>query len=150
MVKYEKPVGNVLSQFQQLAILPKHIWAGYTGHKGADLKTFPNAAPIVSGGTFILTKFKKDEIALFERNPTFYGPKPHIKGFGLRMFSNDDALVSAMKSGEIDAIESVPPTGDRHAEEGRRDRVHRPRRDDERLHLQREHEEDRTTESFST
>lgn len=110
VVKYEKPVGNVLSQFQQLAILPKHIWAGYTGHKGADLKTFPNAAPIVSGGTFILTKFKKDEIALFERNPSFYGPKPHIKGFGLRMFSNDDALVSAMKSGEIDAIESVPPT----------------------------------------
>ena len=110
VVKYEKPVGNVLSQFQQLAILPKHIWAGYTGHKGADLKTFPNAAPIVSGGTFILTKFKKDEIALFERNPNFYGPKPHIKGFGLRMFSNDDALVSAMKSGEIDAIESVPPT----------------------------------------
>jgi len=43
VVKYEKPVGNVLSQFQQLAILPKHIWAGYTGHKGADLKTFPNA-----------------------------------------------------------------------------------------------------------
>ena len=27
------------------------------------------------------------------------------------MFSNDDALISAMKSGEIDAIESVPPTG---------------------------------------
>ena len=110
VVKYEQPVGNVLSQFQQLAILPKHIWAGYTGHKGADLKTFANAAPVVSGGAFTLTKFTKDEIALFERNPTFYGPKPHIEGFGLRMFSNDDALISAMKSGEIDAIESVPPT----------------------------------------
>jgi peptide/nickel transport system substrate-binding protein len=110
VVKYEKPVGNVLSQFQQLAILPKHIWAGYTGHKGADLKTFPNAAPVVSGGAFTLSKFTKDQIALFKRNPTFYGPKPHIEGFGLRMFSNDDALVSAMKSGEIDAIESVPPT----------------------------------------
>ena len=110
VVTYEKPVGNVLSQFQQLAILPKHIWASHTGHKGNDLKTFPNSAPIVSGGTFILTKFKKDEIALFERNPTFYGPKPHIKGFGLRMFANDDALVSAMKSGELDALETVPPT----------------------------------------
>jgi peptide/nickel transport system substrate-binding protein len=110
VVKYEKPVGNVLSQFQQLAILPKHIWAGYTGNKGADLKTFPNAAPVVSGGTFVLTKFTKDQIALFKRNPSFYGPKPHIEGFGLRMFSNDDALVSATKSGEIDAIESVPPT----------------------------------------
>ena len=101
----------MLSQFQQLAILPKHVWAGYTGHKGADLKTFANAAPVVSGGAFTLTKFTKDQIALFERNPTFYGPKPHIEGFGLRMFSNDDALISAMKSGEIDAIESVPPTG---------------------------------------
>jgi peptide/nickel transport system substrate-binding protein len=65
---------------------------------------------VVSGGTFVLTKFTKDQIALFKRNPSFYGPKPHIEGFGLRMFSNDDALVSAMKSGEIDAIESVPPT----------------------------------------
>ena len=110
VVHYEQPVGNVLSQFQQLAILPKHIWAGYTGHKGTDLKTFPNAAPVVSGGTFTLTKFTKDQIALFERNPNFYGPKPHVEGFGLRMFSNDDALVSAMKTGEIDAIESVPPT----------------------------------------
>jgi peptide/nickel transport system substrate-binding protein len=111
VVHYDKPVGNVLSQFQQLAILPKHVWAGYTGHKGADLKTFPNAAPVVSGGSFLLTRFKKDQIALFKRNPDFYGPKPHIAGFGLRMFSNDDALISAMKSGEIDAIESVPPTG---------------------------------------
>ncbi len=111
VVSYEKPVGNVLSQFQQLAILPKHVWAGYTGHKGADLKTFPNAAPVVSGGSFVLSKFTKDQIALFKRNPAFYGPKPHIEGFGLRMFSNDDALISAMKSGEIDAIESVPPTG---------------------------------------
>lgn len=111
VVKYSKPVGNVLSQFQQLAILPKHVWATYTGHKGADLKTFANAAPVVSGGAFTLTKFTKDQIALFKRNPSFYGPKPHIAGFGLRMFSNDDALISAMKSGEIDAIESVPPTG---------------------------------------
>jgi peptide/nickel transport system substrate-binding protein len=110
VVHYKKPVGNVLSQFQQFAILPKHVWSKYTGHNGRDLKTFPNAAPIVSGGPFVLKKFKKDQIALFERNPTFYGPKPHIAGFGLRMFSNDDAMVSAMKSGEIDAIESVPPT----------------------------------------
>jgi peptide/nickel transport system substrate-binding protein len=110
VVQYAAPVGNVLGQFQQLAILPKHIWAKYAANKGKNLKTFPNGAPIVSGGAFILTKFKKDEIALFKRNSSFYGPKPHIAGFGLRMFSNDDALISAMKAHEIDAIESVPPT----------------------------------------
>jgi peptide/nickel transport system substrate-binding protein len=110
VVHYADPVGNVLGQFQQLAILPKHIWAKYAANKGKNLKTFPNGAPIVSGGPFILTKFKKDQIALFKRNPSFYGPKPHADGFGLRVFSNDDALISAMKSHEIDAIESVPPT----------------------------------------
>jgi peptide/nickel transport system substrate-binding protein len=110
VVRYAAPVGNVLGQFQQLAILPKHVWAKYAANKGKNLKTFPNGAPIVSGGAFTLTKFKKDQIALFKRNPNFYGPKPHIDGFGLRMFSNDDALISAMKSHEIDAIESVPPT----------------------------------------
>ena len=80
------------------------------GNKGADLKTFANSAPVVGAGPFKLTKFKKDQIALFERDDTFYGAKPKADGFGLRMFSNDDALVTALKSHEIDAIEEVPPT----------------------------------------
>jgi len=110
VVHYAAPVGNVLGQFEQFYILPKHIWAAHTGHKGADLKTFPNSAPIVGAGPYKLSKFKKDEIALFERNSSFYGAKPQADGFGLRMFSNDDALVSALKAGEIDAIEDVPAT----------------------------------------
>jgi peptide/nickel transport system substrate-binding protein len=110
VIHYEAPVGNVLGQMQQLAILPKHVWAKYAANKGKNLKSFPNGAPIVSGGAFQLTKFKKDEIALFKRNPNFYGPKPHIDGFGLRMFSNDDAMISALKAHELDALETVPPT----------------------------------------
>src|SRR5205085_83966 len=110
VVHYAAPVGNVLGQFEQFYILPQHIWAAHTGHKGNDLKTFPNSAPIVGAGPYKLSKFKKDEIALFERNNSFYGPKPQADGFGLRMFSNDDALVSALKAGEIDAIEDVPAT----------------------------------------
>jgi peptide/nickel transport system substrate-binding protein len=110
VIHYEAPVGNVLGQMQQLAILPKHVWAKQAANKGKNLKSFPNAAPIVSGGAFQLTKFKKDQIALFKRNANFYGPKPHIDGFGLRMFSNDDAMISALKAHELDAIESVPPT----------------------------------------
>jgi len=110
VVHYEAPVGNVLAQFQQLAILPKHIWTQHLGKKGNGLKTWANPAPVVGSGPFKLTKFKKDEIALFERDPSFYGPKAKADGFGLRMFSNDDALVAALKSHEIDSIEEVPPT----------------------------------------
>ncbi len=110
IVHYAAPAGNVLGQFQQFAILPKHVWSKYTGHKGADLKTFTNKAPVVGAGPFKLVKFTKDAIALFQRNDSFYGPKPQADGFGLRMFSNDDALVTALKTHEIDAIEDVPAT----------------------------------------
>jgi peptide/nickel transport system substrate-binding protein len=110
VVRYAAAAGNVLGQFQQFAILPKHIWSKYTAHKGADLKTFANNAPVVGAGPFKLVKFTKDSIALFQRNDSFYGAKPQADGFGLRMFSNDDALVTALKAHEIDAIEDVPGT----------------------------------------
>jgi peptide/nickel transport system substrate-binding protein len=110
VVHYAAPAGNVLGQFQQFAILPKHIWEQHLGNKGNDLKTFANNAPVVGAGPFNLTKFKKDQIALFQKNPDFYGPKPKVNAFGLRMFSNDDALVAALKAGEIDSIEELPPT----------------------------------------
>jgi peptide/nickel transport system substrate-binding protein len=109
VVNYVKAPGNVLGQFQQFAILPQHIWSKHTGHKGADLKRFSNN-PLVGAGPFKLSKFKKDDIALFERNGSFYGQKPLVDAFGLRMFSNEDALVSALKAHEIDAIEDVPGT----------------------------------------
>ena len=110
VVRYTAAPGNVLGQFQQFAILPKHVWSKHTGHKGADLKTFPNNPPIVGAGPFKLVKYKKNQIALFQRNDSFYGPKPQIDAFGLRMFSNDDAMVSALKAHEIDAIEAIPAT----------------------------------------
>src|SRR5207244_7268637 len=68
VVNYVQAPGNVLGQFQQFAILPQHIWSAHTGNKGADLKTFANNAPVVGAGPFKLTKFKKDDIALFQKN----------------------------------------------------------------------------------
>jgi peptide/nickel transport system substrate-binding protein len=105
VVHYSAAVGNVLSQLQQLVILPQHVWGQYAAGDGKALKTFKNDAPIVSGGPFTLASFHKDDIALFQKNPDFFGPKPHIDGFGLKMFSNDDALIQAAKHGDIDMIE---------------------------------------------
>lgn len=109
VVNYTKAPGNVLGQFQQFAILPQHIWSKHTGHKGNDLKNFSNN-PLVGSGPFKLVKFKKNDIALFQKNTSFYGEKAQADGFGLRMFTNEDALVSALKAHEIDAIEAVPGT----------------------------------------
>ncbi len=100
----------VLGQFQQFFILPKHVWAQHLGKKGAGLKTFPNNAPVVGSGPFNLVKFQKNQIAIFERNDSYWGPKPKVQEFGLQQFSDDDAMVTALKAHSLDAIETVPAT----------------------------------------
>ncbi len=110
VLTYKQPVANVLSQLQQVPILPEHVWAKYAAGNGKALTTFTNPAPIVSGGPFTLVKYTPKQIVLFKRNPLFYGPKPHIDGLGLQFFGTYDAEITALKSGQLDGIEVVPPT----------------------------------------
>jgi peptide/nickel transport system substrate-binding protein len=110
VLTYKRPVANVLSQVQQVPILPEHVWAKYATGNGKALMRFSNSAPIVSGGPFILQKYTPKQIALFKRNPSFYGPKPHIDGFGLQFFGTTDAMITALKSHQLDGAELVPPT----------------------------------------
>src|SRR5690348_13506308 len=112
VVNYDARVNPswVLGQFQQYAILPQHIWAQHIGKKGAGLKTFPNSAPVVGSGPFNLVRFKQNDIALFQRNNSYWGPKPKIDVFGLQQYSNDDAMITALKAHDLDAVESVPAT----------------------------------------
>jgi len=111
-VTYSAPVSNVLEQMTQLPILPEHIWSQYAAGDGKALTTFPNEAPMVSGGPFMLKDYKKDQLALFERNPNWWGQaKPEITGFGLQIFANSDAMVTALRTGQVDMIgESTPAT----------------------------------------
>jgi peptide/nickel transport system substrate-binding protein len=110
VVHYKEAAGNVLGQFQQFFILPKHIWAQHIGHKGAGLKTWANPAPIVGSGPYNLVKYTKNQITLFKPNTSYWGPKPKVGEFGLQQYSNDDAMVEALKTGGLDAIEAVPAT----------------------------------------
>lgn len=110
VLRYERPVANVLPQLQQVPIMPEHIWAKYATGDGSALKRFTNPAPVVSGGSFILEKFVPKQIALFKRNPGFYGPKPHLAELGLQIFTSQDAMVTALKSSQLDGVDTVPPT----------------------------------------
>jgi peptide/nickel transport system substrate-binding protein len=114
ILHYSQPVANVLANLQNTPILPEHVWKKYATGNGAAMKTYANAPtpghPLVSGGPFICTKFAKGQVALFSRNPNYYGPRPHIDGFGLQAFSNPDAMISALKNKQLDAVENVPVT----------------------------------------
>jgi peptide/nickel transport system substrate-binding protein len=116
VISYSTPVANVLAQMQSMSVLPRQVWAPYFTGKGSGLKTFANqppanGKPMVSGGPFELVRYKANQYALFKRNPYWWGPKPKIEGFGLQFFSNADAMVQALKDGQVDFIgEYTPPT----------------------------------------
>ena len=112
VVSYEQPIneGWALSQLLQIPILPEHVWSQHEGDDGKDLKRFTNADPTVSGGAFVLDNYEKRDIAQFSANPGFYGPEPHIDGYGLKFYTNTDAMISALQNGEIDAVETLPAT----------------------------------------
>jgi peptide/nickel transport system substrate-binding protein len=103
VLHYAKGVGAALGALQTLWILPEHVWAPHVGAKGAGLQMFANPAPIVSAGPFMLTKFKKEQVVLFRRNPSYYGQAAHIDGFGIQQYSSGDAMLQALKNNELDA-----------------------------------------------
>jgi len=118
VVHFSKPSGNALSEIISMPILPEHVWGRFATGDGKALKTEANKAvtptegkPIVAGGPFEVVKYQKDDIALLQRNPKFWGqPKPHIDGFGIQIYSNEDAMITALKKGDLDGVEGVPTT----------------------------------------
>lgn len=109
------PVSTLISNTATVIyILPEHVWGPFATGDGMGLKSFTNepaqGRPVVSGGPFMLTESLQDRFRRFARNPNYFGPKVAIDGFGVRYFSNEDALVSALRNGEIDAADTIPPT----------------------------------------
>jgi peptide/nickel transport system substrate-binding protein len=111
VVTYKTAIGNVLPQLQQFFILPKHFWQKHAVGNGKALKQYlpEKDLPIVSAGQFILTKYDKKGTTILERNPDFYGTQPNADAIGIQWFANNDAMVTAFRSGELDLI-SAPLT----------------------------------------
>jgi len=109
---YDKPVSNVLAQAGSVQLLPEHVWGTYATGDGKGLNTFANAPsrghPVVSGGPFMLTSHVTNDIETFVRNPNYYGAKPLLDGFDVKFYSSNGAMVTALKTGQIDAIDQLP------------------------------------------
>ncbi|MEZ0293817.1 MAG: ABC transporter substrate-binding protein, partial [Solirubrobacteraceae bacterium] len=61
-----------------------------------------------AGGTYQLAEFKKGQFARFTANPNFWGGKPSVDEVVIRKFNNADAMVAALKRGEVDFVQNVP------------------------------------------
>jgi peptide/nickel transport system substrate-binding protein len=85
-------------------IVPKHVFERYDAKE----LTKYDALEGVGSGTFVLEEFKKGQFARFKANPNHWRGKPAIDTVVIRNFNNADAMVAALRRGEIDAAHDIP------------------------------------------
>ena len=87
-----------------LYVVPKHIWEKVPKD---DVGTYA-ALDGVGSGAFSLTEWKKGQFWRMEANPNFWRGQVAIDEVVFRVFRNADAMVAALRNGEIDAAHNVP------------------------------------------
>ncbi len=107
VVTLTEPISNIESQLNYLFILPEHIWKDHT--EGAAATEFENPE-LIGSGPFKLVEYKQNESVHLAVNPDFYGPMPKIDEVVFQTFTNEDALVQSIKTGQVDMITEMPNT----------------------------------------
>ena len=89
-------------------IIPEHVY-GKTPVKQLTGSYQPEL-PLVGSGPFVVTEFSRGRIVKMERNPNFRGAKPKYDEIQFIKYGTTDAVIRALKLGEIDATMEVEPT----------------------------------------
>jgi len=82
-------------------IAPEHIWKDASC---ADINkaSFFEDNKLVGSGPFQLTDWNKGQDWTMTANPNYWGGAPHISQFKVVLYDNSEAMVNALKQGEID------------------------------------------------
>ena len=92
-----------------IPILPEHIWKNLDGEDAETLKSY-RVFPPVGSGPYELVEWKDGEFLRFEARPDYFGGTPAADEVIFRVYENQEALVQALKTGEVDAINDITPT----------------------------------------
>jgi peptide/nickel transport system substrate-binding protein len=107
-IKLENPIGNMEYRVSWLYALPRRDFEQFT--TAEDLQNFTNDQAIGTG-SFKLNTFDKDKgVMIFDANPDYHLGRPKIDQVIFQQFDNEDAMVQALKVGDIDAVTEVPST----------------------------------------
>ena len=87
-------------------VVPKHIWESQAGTID-DLAAY-DALDGVGSGPFTLKERKANQEWTMVANPNYWQGTPAISQVVFRVFSDGDAMVTALRSGEIDVAHLVP------------------------------------------
>ena len=86
-------------------IMPEHILSQYKTK--ADFKKWKGYPDAVGSGPFKLVEWRRGDFWRLEANKDYWGGAPKIDEFIFRVFQNEDAMIEALKQGEIDFADDI-------------------------------------------
>jgi peptide/nickel transport system substrate-binding protein len=101
VLTFETPIADWVERFSGLPILPKHIWEQFKDSTAAS--EFENAE-MIGSGPFKLAEYKQGEFSRLTALKDHYAAPPKIDEVIFKVYQNDDAVVQALKAGEIDLM----------------------------------------------
>ncbi len=99
-------IPNLEAQLLPLVILPEHIWSALEGDA---LIEFENEE-MIGSGPFQLVEYRQDEFVRLAANKDHFLSPPTIDEVIFQTFANQDALVQALTTGQVDMIMEMPNT----------------------------------------
>ena len=103
VITLSEAIPNIDSQLVFLYVLPKHIW------ENEDPVDFENFA-MIGSGPFRMVEYKPNEFVHLAKNADYFGQVPKIDELIFQTFESQDALVQAIKTGQVDMIREMPNT----------------------------------------
>ncbi len=100
-------IPNLESQLLALYILPEHIWSQYA--EGNAAAEFENLA-MIGSGPFKMQEYQQNEFVHLVANKEYFQGPPKIDEAIFQTFGNEDALVQALQTDQVDMITEMPNT----------------------------------------
>ncbi len=107
VITLTEPIPNMESQLFYMYILPQHIWAEHDTPEGA--AAFENL-DMIGSGPFRLKEYRQGEFVSLEAVKDHPTTPPKVDNVVFQTFDNQDALVQALVTGQVDMITEMPNT----------------------------------------
>jgi peptide/nickel transport system substrate-binding protein len=96
-------IPNIESQLVFLYVLPKHIWEDVNKIEYENIE-------MIGSGPFKMTEYAQNEFVRLTANKEHFATPPKVDEVIFQTFENQDALVQAIKTGQVDMITEMPNT----------------------------------------
>jgi peptide/nickel transport system substrate-binding protein len=101
-IKTKVPQSTMLGL--DVPIVPEHIWS-----KVGDIGAEPQF-PMVGSGPYYVTEFKEAQYTKMKANPSYWRGKAKVDEIHFIYYSNSDAAVTALQSGQVDLVNKLTAT----------------------------------------